>query len=118
LEGQLLRADGTCLITRKKDNIRILLNNERHDVVNNYILKIKNLRRDYACSIFYFLSDSGDVKKVSEELFNQKEIDDTLKHLIEMKAFPKYTIYGIEATTEYLLHISVPKNAIVFIELN
>lgn len=118
LEGQLLRADGTCLITRKKDNIRILLNNERHDVVNNYILKIKNLRRDYACSIFYFFSDSGDVKKVSEELFNQKEIDDTLKHLIEMKAFPKYTIYGIEATTEYLLHISLPKNAIVFIELN
>ncbi len=117
LEGQLLRADETCLITRKKDNISILLNNERHDVVNNYILKIKNLRRDYACSIFYFLSDSGDVKKVSEELFNKKEIDDNLRRLIEMKAFPKYTIYGIEATAEYFLHISLPKTAVAFIEL-
>ena len=117
LGNKILKAEKKLLITKKNDTIQILLSNIGDDMVNNYIFKIKNLKRNYICSIFYCSHSSGDENKIAQELLKNGELDEQIKKLIELKSFPQNDFYSIDATAEYTLYISSPKDAVVFIEL-
>lgn len=98
-----------------RKNIYIQLNNaDSKNLSCTFVLR--NIRNHCTCSIFTLPSTSIDERKIWES-FGSPAIDDNVRKLVEIKAFPKFQVLTIEPSYETPIYVPCAQGSKVFVKL-